>query len=688
MLTNLFGSVAQNIDAPSPSPNGTGGLADSPWPMFRQNPNHTGLSPYDTSGNNGQLRWNCTTGGGIWATPAISSDGTIYIVSDDRNLYAIYPNGTKKWSVYTGGREWSSPAIGSDGTIYVGSGDYSDYKVYAINPDGILKWSFSTGYIVYSSPIISALGTIYIGSSDYNLYAIYPDGSQKWSFPTGDEVRSSPAIGSDGTIYIGSNDNKLYAINPDGSEKWNFTTHGHVYSSPAIGSDGTIYVGSCDNKLYAINPDGTEKWSFITDFWIFSSPAIGSDGTIYVGSFDNNLYAINPDGSEKWNFTTGANVYSSPAIGADGTIYFGTPGGKVYAVDQNGKQKWVLTTDEVVRSSPAIGLDGTIYIGSGYQLCAIGMHSIPPIADAGLDQILNEGNTIQFNASVSNDPDGTIETYEWDFDASDGLWWVTGETPDSTSPAPTHIYGDDSVFVVTLRVTDNDNLSASDTCNITVQNVDPTVSIESVTMNLEIGLRVAGRKYNDVGMTLYENGTPIGYVSIERMPGSPDDQMAWIPLNINFSKSYSAVLTYTPENPPNIGANPVWIYLKPQNGSIKKIHHTFNVQQSKKRDSDHWNHIEPWEVDLSNHFVGLPFEVVSHVTDPGSDDELLTYSYGSQIVNITYLNNPPNPDPYPSPELNPVDLYDISTLIYEGPETVYLDVIDDDGGTASDSFIL
>jgi hypothetical protein len=93
-------------------------------------------------------------------------------------------------------------------------------------------------------------------------------------------------------------------------------------------------------------------------------------------------------------------------------------------------------------------------------------------------------------------------------------------------------------------------------------------------------------------------------------------------------------------------------------------------------------------VDLNAHFIGLPFEVVSHVTDPGSDDEVLTYAYGSQIVNVTYLNNPPNQDPYPSPGVNPVDLFDTTLLIYEGPGTMALTVTDDDGGTGSESFIL
>ncbi|UCF07579.1 MAG: hypothetical protein JSW28_08015, partial [Thermoplasmata archaeon] len=55
---------------------GSGGLADSPWPMFRQNLNHTGQSPYDTSSNNGMLKWSFITGGPIVSSPVIDTEGT------------------------------------------------------------------------------------------------------------------------------------------------------------------------------------------------------------------------------------------------------------------------------------------------------------------------------------------------------------------------------------------------------------------------------------------------------------------------------------------------------------------------------------------------------------------------------------------------------------------------------------
>jgi hypothetical protein len=77
--------------------------------------------------------WEFTTGGGVSSSPAIGSDGTVYVGSKNEKLYAINgKSGVKLWEFVTGGVVYSSPAIGSDGTVYVGS---YDYKLYAIKTD-------------------------------------------------------------------------------------------------------------------------------------------------------------------------------------------------------------------------------------------------------------------------------------------------------------------------------------------------------------------------------------------------------------------------------------------------------------------------------------------------------------------------------------------------------------------------
>jgi hypothetical protein len=296
----------------------------------------------------------------------------------------------------------------------------------------------------------------------------------------------------------------------------------------------------------------------------------------------------------------------------------------------------------------------------------------PPIISSFTTNESPEGSEIIFNVIASDVENDTL-TYSFDFEG-DGTFDAIG-----INNTASHIWGDDYIGEAIVHVSDGEYTDEAK-ASVIVKNVDPTIVVESVTMEVEIGLRIAGRKFNEVSMTLFEEGNSTDSVAIERMPGSPDDQMVWIPATLDMTKTYSAIVTYTPKDPPNVGGNPVWLYIQFPNGSVQKIPHTFNVQQSKKRDSDHWNHVEPWEVDLNVHLIGWAFDVDYHVTDPGSDDENLSFSYGSQKIMISHLNNPPFPDPYPSPEINPRDINGITKLVYEGPGTLALQVEDDDGG--------
>ena len=69
----------------------------------------------------------------------------------------------------------SSPAIGADGTIYVGSEDDNLYALTDNGTSGSLKWKYATGIVIESSPALGADGTIYVGSNDNNLYALTPE---------------------------------------------------------------------------------------------------------------------------------------------------------------------------------------------------------------------------------------------------------------------------------------------------------------------------------------------------------------------------------------------------------------------------------------------------------------------------------------------------------------------------------
>ena len=112
-------------------------LADTPWPMFHHDVRHTGRSEY-AGPSNPEFAWSYETGSSVYSSPALGSDGLVYVGSYDNKLYAIAPDGALEWSYETNGYVYSSPALGSDGRVYFGS---HDYRIYAIASDRALEWS-------------------------------------------------------------------------------------------------------------------------------------------------------------------------------------------------------------------------------------------------------------------------------------------------------------------------------------------------------------------------------------------------------------------------------------------------------------------------------------------------------------------------------------------------------------------
>ncbi len=328
-----------------------------------------GIAPRAAAQADGSSRWAgpFVTAGYIVSSPAVAADGTIYIGSQDRHLYAIAPSGALKWRFLTGDWVDATPAIGADGTIYVGSWDG---KLYALTPAGAKKWDYSTGAgnYIYSSPAIGADGTIYCGAGDGNLHALRPDGTLKWTYPAGDWIDSSPAIGANGLIYYGSWDGFIYALRDEGEgarEVWRHATNGPVLASPAIGRDGTIYIGANDGRLYALDGEtGARRWDFNLGGTVEASPAVGPDGTIYAGSGAGRLVALSPGGVPRWSFPTAEPIISTPAVRADGTVFFGSGTGSFYALNAEGALRWRIGTGDWVDSSPVLARDGTIYVGS------------------------------------------------------------------------------------------------------------------------------------------------------------------------------------------------------------------------------------------------------------------------------------------------------------------------------------
>jgi hypothetical protein len=108
------------------------------------------------------------------------------------------------------------------------------------------------------------------------------------------------------------------------------------------------------------------------------------------------------------------------------------------------------------------------------------------------------GEAITFDGSNSGDRDGSIQTYEWDFDG-DGNTDVTRE-----GPLATHTYSSPGTFAVTLTVTDDDGATATTTQTVSVGEGMP--GFTAVTALLAV-LTVLRRRSDEGGSRLFD-GSP------------------------------------------------------------------------------------------------------------------------------------------------------------------------------------
>jgi PKD repeat protein len=90
---------------------------------------------------------------------------------------------------------------------------------------------------------------------------------------------------------------------------------------------------------------------------------------------------------------------------------------------------------------------------------------LDPVADANGPYSGIQASAVHFDGSGSNDPDGTIVSYEWDF----------GDGNTGTGMNPSHIYTAAGVYTVTLTVTDDQGLTDSDETTAEILPVEPNV---------------------------------------------------------------------------------------------------------------------------------------------------------------------------------------------------------------------
>jgi outer membrane protein assembly factor BamB len=158
-----------------------------------------------------------------YASPAITAAG-IVVADDSGYVYILSASdGAILHSIRLDGGITSSPAIGTDGTIYIGT---DQGTMYALTPTCTETWHYTIEPFaqIVGSPVIAADGGVVYGADNGYLYKLdRATGQPVTGFPvllTQGDLISTPAICADGVIYVVSDDDKLYAVKDNGSLHW------------------------------------------------------------------------------------------------------------------------------------------------------------------------------------------------------------------------------------------------------------------------------------------------------------------------------------------------------------------------------------------------------------------------------------------------------------------------------------
>ncbi len=101
----------------------------------------------------------------------------------------------------------------------------------------------------------------------------------------------------------------------------------------------------------------------------------------------------------------------------------------------------------------------------------------PPVSIAGQDITGSPGVPLQFSGA-GTDENGTIVLYEWDFDGDGIFEWSSIE-----NGRELNVYNSAGTYTATLRVTDNDGNTATDSLTVTVKEAkEETIEEEEETL--------------------------------------------------------------------------------------------------------------------------------------------------------------------------------------------------------------
>jgi PKD repeat protein len=147
--------------------------------------------------------------------------------------------------------------------------------------------------------------------------------------------------------------------------------------------------------------------------------------------------------------------------------------------------------------------------GSDTDSFQVTVNNVPPVLVVAQDQMVNEGQLLDLSGSGMASPLGLFVDAGVNDTHTGTVDWGDGSGPQSATVVSvngagtlgsTHTYLENGTYTVTVVVMDDGGGSDTDTFQVVVNNVDPTVALNPVAMINENGLATLTGSFTDIGL--------------------------------------------------------------------------------------------------------------------------------------------------------------------------------------------
>jgi peptide/nickel transport system permease protein len=147
-----------------------------------------------------QVLWTFGDESGLAGGPAVSVDGSVYLLSKDGTLHSLDPGGSVNWSVSIPSGGVGTPALDAEGNIHVAD---MQGGLTSFTPGGELRWRFQVdgSFEATGGPIVGASGVIYYVVAG-DIRAVSPQGELLWGTTAFNRRVSFPPILSPNEDFV------------------------------------------------------------------------------------------------------------------------------------------------------------------------------------------------------------------------------------------------------------------------------------------------------------------------------------------------------------------------------------------------------------------------------------------------------------------------------------------------------